>query len=146
MDIIKNPIVIGLTMGTLVYGYLSYTINERNEENEKKKKGKRKEKESVNLLIPLVVIVIAWFIAYAYFEYNNEDHNKDIYKHTMLSDRQGLAGVGGLQGLPLPFVTSPKFGFANDIISETSEPRQFSLIGTGLTVPDKLPDILLDVR
>ncbi len=134
MDIFKNPIVIGLTMGTIVYGYLAYTVNEKNEENEKKKKNKRKDKESVNLIIPLVVAIIAWFIAYAYFEYNNES----IDIKPVLSDRQ--------PGLPLPLNVSPKFGFVKDVISETSEPQQFSLINSGLTVPDNLPDILLDIR
>ena len=140
MDIFKNPIVIGLTMGTLAYCYLLYTVNERNEENEKKKKSRRKDKESVNIMIPLVITIIAWFVAYAYFEYNSENSIKSV-----LSDDGIQQNIRG-GGLPLPLGLSPKFGFINDVISETSEPQQFSLLNGGVTVPDKLPDILLDVR
>lgn len=139
MDIFKNPIVIGLTMGALVYGYLTYTTNEKNTENAKKKKSRRREKESVNLLIPLVVAIIAWFIAYAYFEYNNESNDG----RSILSD---VRPSGQHSGLPLPLNMTPKFGFVNDVISETSEPQQFSLINAGVNIPNNLPDIMLDVR
>jgi len=37
MDIFKNPILIGLTMGAITYAYLTHTVNERNEQNEKRK-------------------------------------------------------------------------------------------------------------
>ncbi len=135
MDIIKNPIIIGLVIGALTYGYLSYTVNEKNEENDKKKKHKRKEKESVNLMIPLVVAIIVWFIAYAYFEYNidNKPNNSQI-----------LPTIG--ESLPMPLPVSPKFGFIKDVISDTSDPQLFSLINTGMTVPINLPDVLLDIH
>lgn len=141
MEIFKNPIVIGITMGSLVYGYLTYTTNERNLENEKKKKHKRKEKESVNLLIPLVIFIISWFISYAYFEYNSEkSSDKSIF-----SDRKENSSFG-IKNLPLQLNASPKFGFTKDVISETSDIQQFSLLNPGLVVPASLPDILLDVR
>lgn len=135
MDIIKNPIIIGIAMGALTYGYLSYIANEKNEENSKKKKNKRKEKESVNLMIPLVVIVIAWFIAYAYFEYSFEDQS---------NGNKIMPTIG--ESLPIPLPVSPKHGFIRDVISETSDPQPFSLINTGMTVPTKLPDVLLDIK
>ena len=135
MDIIKNPIIIGLVVGTIMYGYLSHIANEKNEENNKKKKHKRKEKETVNLIIPLVVAIIAWFIAYAYFEYNTD--NKTSNFQILPND---------VESLPLPLPVSPKYNFIKDVITDTSDPRSFSLINTGMTVPTKLPDVLLDVR
>ena len=135
MDIIKNPIIIGLAMGALTYGYLSYTVNEKNEENSKKKKSKRKEKESVNLMIPLVVAVITWFIVYAYFEYNTE---------SQINNPQIMPTIG--ESLPIPLPVSPKHGFIKDVMTDTSDPQPFSLINTGMTVPTKLPDVLLDIR
>jgi hypothetical protein len=51
MDIIKNPVIIGLFAGTLTYVYLQYNANEKNEKNEKKlkkKKIKKYTKESPN--------------------------------------------------------------------------------------------------
>jgi hypothetical protein len=131
MDIIKNPIIIGLTMGTLTYGYLLYTIPE-------KKKGKKKEKESVNLMIPLVMFIISWFIAYAYFEYNNESQPDKLQLSVLPNIDNGL--------LPIPLPVSPKYGFVKDVLSETSDPQPYSLIATGITIPTNLPDVLLDVK
>lgn len=135
MDIFKNPIVIGLTAGAATYGYLLMTINEKNEKNEKKK-GKKKEKESVNLLIPLIVAIIAWFIAYAYFEYNtNQPHN------------QLIQDINPLQRpvVPIPYPPSPKYNFVKDVLSESSDPHSFSLITQGVTIPTKLPEVLLEM-
>lgn len=140
MDIIKNPIIVGLTMGALTYCYLSWTVNEKNEQNEKKKKGKRKEKETVNLLIPLVVAIIAWFIAYAYFEYSVDTNDPNQ------RDQLGIATLKGPKGLvPIPLAPSPKFGFVGDVLSDSTDNR-FTLVGDGVQVPVNLPDVLLDIN
>ena len=143
MDIFKNPIVIGLTFGVITYSYLQMTVNEKNEKNKKSKKNKNKDNESVNLLIPLVVSIIAWFIAYAYFEYsgNGPIDNSDKPNHPFV---QEITKRHRLQ-LPLPLPPSPKYGFVQDELSGSSEPRSFSLINAEVTVPTKLPDVLLEM-
>jgi uncharacterized membrane protein YidH (DUF202 family) len=55
MDILNNPIIIGLSVGALTYAYLSWVQNEKNERY--KKKNKQHRIEEVNLLIPLVVLI-----------------------------------------------------------------------------------------
>lgn len=138
MDILKNPIVIGLTAGALTYGYLTMGVNERNEKNSKqKKRGKKTEKESVNLLIPLVVGIIAWFLAYAYFEYSGDNSN------TTYGETNNI--LKKVPPLPLPLPPSPKYNFIKDVVSESSEPRAYTLVTQGVNVPQNIPDVLMDM-
>jgi hypothetical protein len=129
MDTLKNPILIGLISGALIYGYLVITTNEKN-----KKKSKKDEKDKVNLLIPLVVGVIVWFLTYAYFDYNSNSNN--IIKN------DGIKNVT----LPLPLKPASNYNFIKDIISESSEPEKFSLVTTGTKPPIKIPDVLLQMH
>lgn len=140
MEVIKNPIIIGLVAGTLTYAYLTWDASEKNEKNKKRSKKNYKEVE-VNLLIPLVVAVIGWFIAYTYFQYNNESN--DIYT----TEQNSFNSVQNpRKGLPLPLTRNPGYRFVNDVISESSEPKSFSLLtGNGVTIPTKLPDVLIDM-
>lgn len=130
MDILKNPIIIGLICGIITYGYLYYTAK-----NDKKKNKLKK----INLLIPLAVTCIGWFIAHAYFG------NK---KQSILPPLQTTVGGSINPGLPLPYtVGSNNLPFVNDVISSnTSDPKSFSLLTNGITVPTKLPDVLLDMH
>jgi len=116
MDIIKNPIIIGFTTGFLTYLYLKWT-------NDKKynKKKNNKYKKDVNLLIPLAVFIIVWFIAYAYFEYTAEYEDVSIV-------------------LPNEIEISKKE------LSETSDPMSFNLVSNGIAVPNKLPDIFFEMN
>ena len=133
MDIIKNPVVLGLTAIVLTYMYLTWTIN-----NKKKNKNKKsKEQEEVNLLIPLVVGIIVWFIAYSYFEYHPEDGIENIVYDT---------GISNKPSLPLPIPPSPKYNFIQDVVTESSDPKSFSLLTKGdVNVPRNFPDVLLDI-
>lgn len=133
MDIIKNPIVVGLIASVITYIYLSW----RASENNKKKKSKDKKKEEVNLLIPLIVGVIVWFVMYGYLEYkstNLETHNPSNTNYQQIVQ-------------PLPLAPDAKFRFAKDVMpSSTSEPKSFSILTGGVSVPTKaLPDVMLDL-
>jgi hypothetical protein len=130
MDVIKNPIIIGLLAGTITYIYLTWN------DNETSKKKSKKSKKEVNLLIPLVVAVIGWFITYAYFQYNNESGNGDIIIPHISGNRRPL---------PLPMSKTPSYRFVKDVVSESSDPKSFSLLTGGVTVPTKLPDVLIDM-
>ncbi len=129
MDIVKNPIIIAVVAGVAVYVYLSWKSNN---------KKKHKKKEPVNLLIPLAVAIIAWFMAYAYFGYGltSSQPSDPLLK---LND-----GLSNKIQLPMPMTVAPSFKFVGDVVS-SSEPRSFSLLTNGITVPDRLPDVLMEV-
>lgn len=59
-DLLKNPIVIGLILGTITYLYLYW-------ENKKKKEKNDKIVDGVNYYIPIAVAILGWFIAYNIF-------------------------------------------------------------------------------
>ena len=67
MDIIKNPVIIGLFFATVTYVYLYRSVND------KKKSKKHHKKEEINLLIPLIVGLIVWFMSFAYFQNDNTE-------------------------------------------------------------------------
>lgn len=146
MDIITNPVIIGLLVGAATFGYLSWDCCNKNEQNKKKIKKGKMNPEEVNLLIPLIVTIIAWFIAYAYFEYNPA--KQFIVPHQIQS---GIVPIGeqmdrvGRTALPLPIPPRQEHLFVRDVISESSDPS-FSIIQSGTIIPRELPDVLLELH
>lgn len=126
MDIISNPVIIGLISGLLSYAYLKYKTDETNENNLKKsKKGKKAKpfvKQEINLLIPLTIAIIAWFIAYMYIDYNSQRITVEN-----------------------PIDPKNQYQFEKEGLSLTSDAHSFELINNGVTIPKNLPDVLLDM-
>jgi len=62
MNLVKNPIVIGIIAGIITYLYIHW-----NNETKHKKNPKSKRKP-VSLVTPIVVSIIVWFIATNYLD------------------------------------------------------------------------------
>jgi hypothetical protein len=122
MDIIRNPVIIGLTAGVITYYYMEYKSRKMN--NEKKKKTRIRQ-----LIISFVVAFIFWFIAYGYFDYS-----------TIPVKFQPL----NTNNFDFENVNEREYKFIND--TSSSEPKSISLITNGITIPDrKLPDVTVDM-
>lgn len=146
--IIKNPIIIGLVAGVITYAYLSWQT-----EKENKKKKHRKNKEDVNLLIPLVVAIIMWFVAYAYFEYTPTQDKLNLNTVRLpqnLNNLQNMNNVetnqflGDINKIPIPIAPSKGYNFTGDVLPEPTDPR-FNLLTTGVNVPKDIPDVWLEM-
>lgn len=137
--IIKNPIIIGLVAGVITYAYLSWQTEQTN-----KKKKHRKDKEEVNLLIPLAVSIIIWFVAYAYFEYTPEPQGVVIQPPQALANPELQQFLGTSKQIPVPIAPTPSYKFTGDVLPEVADPR-FNLLTTGVNVPKNLPDVWLDM-
>jgi hypothetical protein len=61
ISIIKNPIIIGILAAALTYLYIWW------EEKKRKEKNPKAKSQPTNIITPLIVGVIAWFIASNYF-------------------------------------------------------------------------------
>lgn len=59
MDLLKNPIVIGILAAAITYGYFYYDINKNKDDDENKR---------VPILTPLIVGVLVWFVSSCYFD------------------------------------------------------------------------------
>ena len=72
VEILKNPVIIGILAGTIVYNYMAW--NRKKEIEKRLKKGKQiKESQKYNdIIIPSIVAIIVWFITFAYFNYKEE--------------------------------------------------------------------------
>ena len=114
MDIIKNPVVLGVIGAAITYFYMQYKLDEENKIREKKGK---KIKE-LNLLVPLAVGVIVWIISYMYFNSDVtvpipqsiniiEQPHHDIFNQPVTQTMQ----------LPLPIPVNPQYRFINDVKS-----------------------------
>ncbi len=142
IEIIKNPVMIGLTIGILVYIYLRWEQSQRPEE-----KNKRKD---TNLLIPLGIGTACWFIAHNYFENYNftndiamgdnkftNDLPLNIPEKIDLSDTIMMGGGANL-------VNNIGNNFAPTRMQ--SIPPSYHLLKRGVTIPTNInmPEVLLD--
>lgn len=70
--IVKNPMLISVLAGVSTYAYLSWKKKEEIRKNRKNKKKLRKISPHVDIVIPAIVAILAWFIAFGYFNYHED--------------------------------------------------------------------------
>jgi len=92
MEVLINPVVIGLACGTITYYYLSYGSKDLN----LTKKRKRQIKQ---LLISLVVAIIGWFVAYGYFDSQTSTPSNTEYK--FIKDSKDLSATEPVDFYPV---------------------------------------------
>jgi hypothetical protein len=139
IDIIKNPVIIGLTVGVLVYLYLKWDSN-------KKKEEKNKRKDS-NLLIPLFLGTASWFIAHNYFDkYNFDEIPPNNNNNVVINDMNYQ--IPDKLDLTEAAMTGGGANIVNNIGSKFNNIQQptYHLLKKGVTIPNNisLPDVMLD--
>jgi hypothetical protein len=124
--LIKNPVIIAVVAGVLVYAYMAWNKKQENEKRLKKGKKIREENKYDNIIIPGVTAVIVWFIAYGYF--NNNKSSGDIQ----------------IEGTPQN--SAPQFRLAKESASNSDIRRSFTLVNKtgGISLPTA-PDMFLDL-
>jgi hypothetical protein len=123
MDIVKNPVILGLVAGVLTYLYMKWNKREdekkgKGRKNKNKNKDKSEDSEYTSLIIPAVVAAIVWFMAYGYFEYSKPSVQ---------------------QTLP----NAPGYKLVREA-SSSDQVRSFSLIKNGVNIPKTLPDVFIE--
>lgn len=146
MDIIKNPVIIGVFVGVVVYIYMSWVVDKKNKKNKNKD---NKKEETVNLLVPLAAAVITWFIVYSYTEQSIEIPKNAAPPANNMPSTTGAqqSKVGGNVEINSPKNT---FRFIENGITSSSDPKSFSMLPTngGISVPSNLsalPDIMMEI-
>ena len=148
MNIIKNPMLIGCTTGILTYFYLDWVVREKNKEltkeNKKRKKKNKKQLqlEKINLIIPFVVMVLVWFLTFAYFNFNDKQNVNNI---PQVENKNKYSKYDTTNSKPLPIMPNRNYGFVKDAVTTSSDPKSFAMINNGVYIPDKLPDIMLEM-
>jgi lipopolysaccharide export system protein LptC len=119
--LIKNPVILAVIAGVIVYTYMAW--NKKQEDEKRLKKGKKIKSENKynNIIIPGVTAIIVWFIAYGYFN-NNKTSNE----------------------VSLPQVSNPQYKIANDTASASDVRRSFTLVNKtgGISLPT-LPEMFI---
>jgi hypothetical protein len=69
--LIKNPVILAVVAGVIVYTYMAW--NKKQDDEKRLKKGKKIKPENKynNIIIPGVTSILVWFIAYGYFNNKN---------------------------------------------------------------------------
>jgi hypothetical protein len=118
MDIIKNPVVLGVVGGAITYFYMQHKLDEKNKNRIKR----GKKPEELNLLIPLAVAFSIWIVAYMYFnstdnivdngaiivQHNGVDHGvvqQDVFNQVPAQQIQ----------MPMPIKVVPPYRFLDDV-------------------------------
>ncbi len=63
----KNPLLLGILSGIIVYIYLYWSIHK----NKNKKKYKKKNKK-IDIMMPITIGIVVWFFSTNYFDDENE--------------------------------------------------------------------------
>jgi heme/copper-type cytochrome/quinol oxidase subunit 2 len=136
MSIIKNPIVLAIVVGVLVFVLMSY-FYKANDSNKKKKSNKKKNKgtKETTIIVAVIASLSTWYIAYCYFDDNT--HNSDeIYVDSIVANNSDISHA-----------INQKDGNKNPHISSDDPTRSYNLIGSGLNIPRselKIPNVLID--
>ena len=164
MDILKNPIVIGIIAGVLSYLYFVWVDRNTDKKNKKKK--------DIGLFTPMVIAIVASVLSYSYLSNNSSEevvqdtqtiqtgpvgHTlqpqtyqetlqaqqiKPIYKHQTQENMNGGNLRTYYNDMDVPQQTSIKNATAKGLTSES--PTSFHLISKGLNIPNNLPDVFIE--
>ena len=145
LDIIKNPVIIGLTVGVLVHLYFKW-------EDSKKEHNKQHKRKDSRLLIPLFIGIAVWFIAHNYYEKYNFDQVVSNNINYQLPYKLDLSEVGEVSKLPKASInmTGGDANLVNNINLNTRfnniQQPTFHLLKKGVSIPNNitLPEVLLD--
>lgn len=139
MDIIKNPVFIGIVFGGLSYLYLRWKNNNDTVAGSGSGSGSKNRKpKDVNLLIPLVITIITWFLVYGYMHYNKTISISDINIKTNLANNSAV---------PIPIPPNSNFVFKKEHLTSSNSDNTFSLLNGGgnINIPNKLPNVMIDL-
>ena len=134
LNILKNPIVLGLIASALTYLYLWYY----NKDNKKKDS---KSSKNISLIYPLIAFVLVAGVSYIYFNYSSSDTSASASSVSP----QIIEQIGTAK--PDIEIANPvnNYKFTKDITSESA--ASFHLLSRGVNVPNNLnvPDVFIDV-
>jgi hypothetical protein len=145
MEVIKNPIVIGVLTGITTYAYLKYNVDKKNKIL--LSDDKDAELEEVNLMTPLLFTIIGWLFAISYFQdetnimTENISNNKSNVIVTESNKPELLIG-GTNNGNHLQREI-------NNIVETmtTHSEKSYHVLSKGLNIPrelGKLPDVFIE--
>lgn len=136
LEILKNPIVLGIFAGTIAYLYLLWD-NEKKYKNIKDKNKGERIKKNINLMIPLIVSVIVCIISYAYFYSSSSPPEKKA-----VLDLTETLNVNNPK-CETKFKFSDQDNFKQSLSSESA--AEFHLISKGLNIPNKaVPEVFME--
>ncbi len=116
MNIIKNPIIIGLFFGILTYIYMVYFHSKYIKKYKKHNKTKKQIiYKNPSFFYPIIVFSLSWLIAFIFLD---DDDDVNIMKN---------------------FNEEKSYELRNDD-NENDDTRSFRMLKTGINIPRNLPN------
>ena len=146
IEIIKNPIFLGILSGLVTYLYLLWDQNQKNLRRSKQGKNKRFTQKNINLLIPVVVSLVVCILSYSYFYMSNNISIPIDLEQNIKCNMQNLNAQQLINSVPVLEKQShsthviPQFNISNDSPS-------FNLISKELNIPTKalkMPNVWIE--
>jgi heme/copper-type cytochrome/quinol oxidase subunit 2 len=131
MNLVKNPVIIAVVAGCIVYAYMAWNRKKENEIRLKKNKKIKEENKYDNIIIPGITAVIVWFISYGYFNH--------VKATSGIESGQNIGSSAALN------VADKQYKIANDSASATR--NSFTLVNKtgGISLPT-VPDMFVDFQ
>lgn len=121
LDILKNPIIIGLVVGVITYVFMLMRNTKKYKKNQKSK-----EKNKPNILIPVIAAIVSGILVWLYFGSSETKPEMTMTVEKLVNE-------------PLKeSESSAKTGGSSDSVS-------YHLVGKGINFPHNLPDVFLDL-
>lgn len=137
-DTIKNPIVLAITVGVIVFIFMMYYNGEfdkkKKKQNKEKKKNNAGDSKETSLIVAVIAGIGTWFLSNYCFDKSSkdsEDYSSDV--ELELNSIKGGNKIIKNKGIPS--------------ISSEEQTRSYNLLGSGLNIPKselRIPDVLID--
>ena len=124
LGIFKNPIIIGLICGLIVYFYLLKQKWDKEKQNKKNKKI-----ENPNIIIPAVVAILVGCFVWYYWG-----------KSTSIIHPTSNMTIETLAKEPIQ-----NEDVIDSLTGQSNKSVSFHLVGKGINLPNNLPDVFLDM-
>jgi hypothetical protein len=132
IEIFKNPVVLGVLSGILLYVGMAWNLK-----NRKNKKNKRKQ---VKIHFPIIMAILVGIMAHYYFADNNIEYQEDNYNNKTIE----LVFMGGNKQQQLQQRPIMQSNIRNNLLIGGGLNRFNGLNGEfvtkGISIPSKIPD------
>ena len=146
MKLLKNPVVLAIIVGSVVFIIMNY-FNKPPPEDKKRKGNKRRKKNNdagdtkeTSIIIAVLAALVTWYGARCYFSEETVTENSPDVLETRLepvdnTNVQNLQKAGGINGHLLK--------------SSSDTVRSYQVLGSGLNIPKgelKIPNVMIDFK
>ncbi len=145
MNILKNPIVLAIITGIIIFVAMTYFNKPKKSKSKQNKPNKSKEKrdnsffsdtKETNILVAVIAFLATWYIAYSYLDTNEKQEGGQNQVNQVNQVNEENTVNLSVKSRKIPSISTEEVT------------RSYNILGSGLNVPKnelRLPNVLIDV-